>query len=49
MSIEVLNESGESLDVDRLVGKIVAAYEEFDVAQENQHREQRGPRTTGRQ
>ncbi len=32
----------------RLVGKIVAAYEEFDVREE-QHREQRGPRTTGRQ
>ncbi|WP_028651209.1 PhoH family protein [Nocardioides halotolerans] len=30
----------------RLVGKIVAAYEEFDV--EAQRREQRGPRTTGR-
>jgi phosphate starvation-inducible protein PhoH len=28
----------------RLVGKIVAAYEEFDV-----RNEQRGPRTTGRQ
>jgi phosphate starvation-inducible PhoH-like protein len=32
----------------RLVGKIVAAYEEFDVREER-HREQRGPRTTGRQ
>ena len=32
----------------RLVGKIVAAYDEFDAAQQSQNRDQRGPRPTGR-